>query len=489
MSLDILKNQEKQEKQLNLIIFLSLIAAPVITSLYIILFNGGGLRALVFLSMIPCSILIKVFEKRLGKKAKYFYTSVLPLIGAVTIVVSIPGTFVILPMLYFLVLFLVVPYYDLKIIRVCAIVTIASNVAAMIVFPKAYFAIFSVAVWIFVWIIYLLAAAGTYFIVLRICELFRTVEKKENEVEMMLENVRGAFEGLQQSSAKIYDALSEFETSTIEISSLTEVISESASEQIQQVEGSLDIFNDLNSRIENSKEHVAQTVENIKQLKEKNDEGIVAIEELSKKFEENIKSTQIAAEGVTSLAQKSSSIGEIIESISQIAKQTNLLALNAAIEAARAGEAGKGFAVVADEIKSLSNESSVATRKIDAILKDVIATVEETDKVIDYNNVIVKESNEKLDGTVKIFETMLHSSEKVITAADMLKEELEDIVVFKDQLLEAMQKMEDISHKSVENTTVISTSTIGQASGVENIFTSMEDVRSGMDKLAGVLNG
>lgn len=110
----------------------------------------------------------------------------------------------------------------------------------------------------------------------------------------------------------------------------------------------------------------------------------------------------MASEGVASLAQKSSSIGEIIESISQIAQQTNLLALNAAIEAARAGEAGKGFAVVADEINALSGESSAATQKIDAILKDIINTVQETNKVIDDNNIIVKESKDRLDDTVRI---------------------------------------------------------------------------------------
>lgn len=76
--------------------------------------------------------------------------------------------------------------------------------------------------------------------------------------------------------------------------------------------------------------------------------------------------------------------GGIIESIREIAQQTNLLALNAAIEAARAGEAGKGFAVVADEINSLSAESSDATAKIDAILKDIIQTVEETHRIIAY---------------------------------------------------------------------------------------------------------
>ena len=114
------------------------------------------------------------------------------------------------------------------------------------------------------------------------------------------------------------------------------------------------------------------------------------------------------------LSHKSSSISGIVESIRSIAQQTNLLALNAAIEAARAGDAGKGFAVVADEINSLSAESSDATGKIDDILQDIIEKVNDTDKVIGRNSKVVAESNEKLEDTVKIFKTILTSSDEVI---------------------------------------------------------------------------
>ena len=87
-------------------------------------------------------------------------------------------------------------------------------------------------------------------------------------------------------------------------------------------------------------------MDNINHLKEKNDEGMAAISELSLKFGENIKSTQAVSEEIKALSEKSALIGQIIESIHEIAQQTNLLALNAAIEAARAGEAGKGFAIL-----------------------------------------------------------------------------------------------------------------------------------------------
>ena len=61
----------------------------------------------------------------------------------------------------------------------------------------------------------------------------------------------------------------------------------------------------------------------MKELRIKNDEGIVAIEILGDKFAENIETTQAVASGVAYLSQKSSSIGGIVESIRSIAQQTN----------------------------------------------------------------------------------------------------------------------------------------------------------------------
>ena len=485
MELEILKNEEKR---MNMILFVFLDVIPIVAVVYVLLFNGGSGRDAVALAMVAASLLIKVFEKKLGAYAKYMYISVLPLFGALTLGVGTPGVFGAMVEAYFLVLFLAVPYYDLSFIKVCAAVTVGVNAIGLIIFRQAYLSMYTLPIWIFIIMVYVLAIAAAAFIVFRARSLFAAVEQKEGEVEELLENIRGAFEGLQESSQSIYDSLHTFEQSSSEIAASTEEISASVEQQIEQVEGSIQIFNDLDGRIGDSEARVLQTVENMKQLEEKNNEGIVSIGELSKKFSENIKATQVASEGMAELAQKSSSIGEIIDSISQIAKQTNLLALNAAIEAARAGEAGKGFAVVADEINALSGESSSATQKIDAILKDIIATIDDTNKVIDRNTVIVRESSDKLDDTVKIFDTMLKSSEQVIEETDKLQGELSGIVEIKERLLDAMTQVEKISQISVQGTTEISSSTQQQVTGVETILSSMAKVQAGIDRLANILS-
>lgn len=483
-----LKILENEEKRVNFIMFLFYLTIPVGAFLFVLFFNGGTIKDVIVLLMTLSGVIVKALEKPLGKYAKYLYVSIMPVFGAVTIAFGTPGVFGAMVEAYLLVLFISVAYYDVSVIKVYTVVLFLFNILMMLVSPQSYLVMDTLAIWIFIAFVYVLAILASLLIITRARQLFVTVEQKEHEAEELVENVRVAFEQVQQSTGDIYDSLHDFEANANEIAASTEEISNSADLQIQQVNGSLEIFNDLNDKIISSENRVAQTVENMTQLKTKNDEGIAAITDLSHKFSKSIESTKEAAEGVTLLAQKSSSIGEIIESISQIAKQTNLLALNAAIEAARAGEAGKGFAVVADEINALSSESASATKKIDAILQDIITTVTSINKVMEDNNTTVNESNAQLDDTIKIFENILHSSEEVIDVTDLLKEELSNIVALKEQLSASMSQVEDVSQKAVESTMEINASTEEQASGIENILKSMGNVQSGMEQLAKVLN-
>lgn len=485
MNLEILQNEEKRT---NFIMFLFYSVIPIAAFLYVLLFNGGALRDSIVLLMLLGGLIVKALEKPLGKYAKYLYVSIMPIAGAVTIAFGTPGGFGAMVEAYFLVLFLSVAYYDLSVVKVYTAVLLIANAVFLILFPSAFFAMYTPSIWIFIVIVYAIAIAAAFLIITRTRELFVMVEQKEREAETLVGSVRSAFEQVQHSTGDIYDSMSDFEENANEIAASTEEISNSADLQIQQVRSSREIFNDLNNEIISSEERIAQTVENMAQLRAKNDEGIAAITELSRKFSKSIESTKTASEGVTLLAQKSSSIGEISENISQIAKQTNLLALNAAIEAARAGEAGKGFAVVADEINSLSAESASATKKIDTILQDIIATVTSINKVMDDNSATVNESNTQLDDTINIFRSMLHSSEEVIKAIDLLKEELSKIVAIKEQLSASMSQVEGVSQKAAESTMEINASTEEQASGIDNILKSMENVQGAISQLADVLN-
>jgi methyl-accepting chemotaxis protein len=76
-------------------------------------------------------------------------------------------------------------------------------------------------------------------------------------------------------------------------------------------------------------------------------------------------------DGIARLSESVKDLGNLVETISDIAKQTNLVALNAAIEAARAGEYGRGFAVVANEVRTLSNRTTEAADEITARINSV----------------------------------------------------------------------------------------------------------------------
>lgn len=101
------------------------------------------------------------------------------------------------------------------------------------------------------------------------------------------------------------------------------------------------------------------------------DEGIKAVEQINQHIHQFKDKVQASTKDVRHLNELSVKIQDITQVINGVADQTNLLALNAAIEAARAGEHGRGFAVVADEVRTLSQQTTNATKEIGQMLNEV----------------------------------------------------------------------------------------------------------------------
>ncbi len=81
------------------------------------------------------------------------------------------------------------------------------------------------------------------------------------------------------------------------------------------------------------------------------------------------------AQKIVALTERTRQIGQITETVKDLADQSNMLALNAAIEAVRSGEHGKGFAVVAREIRSLADQSIQATNRVREVLDDISSAI------------------------------------------------------------------------------------------------------------------
>lgn len=479
---------ENEEKKMNMIMFVLNVAVPVVAFIFVMLFLKGTAKDAIIFVWSVCGLIVKLLEKQLGSRAKYFHVSLYPIMAAIVIVFANDGKYGAITQVFFLVTMLSIAYYDKMVIIINASLTIVVNLLGIIIFTDSYLLMHSIPVWFFILMVYLLAVLAAYVISESAYKLFEKIEVKEQGMVTLLDNVKEAFENLEESSESIYSSLDSFGGISQKIVDKTKEIADNADIQSNEVAGNLEIFNELSEMITNSEARVEQTVDNMKVLKENNDTGIKAIHVLSAKFDENIKSTEEASDKISLLSEKSQRIGDIIESIHQIAQQTNLLALNAAIEAARAGEAGKGFAVVAEEINKLSQESADSTQKIDDILKDIIDIVESTKDTMNYNASIVKESNEKLNATIGIFNHMIDSSEEVMSITNLLEGELNSIVKLKDSLLDSMNKLTSISEQAASSSANISESTEEQVTSIEEVVKSMDVVQKGINHLSNILN-
>lgn len=308
-------------------------------------------------------------------------------------------------------------------------------------------------------------------------EMGETFNDMLSNVNTLIVETKDAANQVSQSSGHLEETSASALLSAEEVSKTVQEIAKGAGEQAQDAERGAIITSELNDEIEELLRYINEMKEHATEVQEQNISSGKTVKMLSERTSENTEATNQIGTAISTLKDNSSTIGDIVVTISMIADQTNLLALNASIEAARAGEHGRGFAVVAEEIRKLAEESSNAAKEIQSNVE-----------AIQY------QSNETSDLMVSVHSSGVAQTEavsEVQNSFDLIFNKIKDIT---SVIASATDKVNDISNKkenmvdSIENISSVSEET---AAGAEEVTASMDlqsDIVGEVSKSATELN-
>ncbi len=161
---------------------------------------------------------------------------------------------------------------------------------------------------------------------------------------------------------------------------------------------------------------------------------------------------EMIAESIIKLSEQSRAISEIISVVKDIAEQTNLLAVNASIEAARAGEQGKGFVVVAQEIKSLADQSKLATTQVRTILNEIQNAISATVMATEQGSKTVEAGIKQSTIAGESIKTLTDTIEEAAQAAFQIEASSQQQFLGMDQVVAAMENIKVASSQNASTT-------------------------------------
>jgi PAS domain S-box-containing protein len=190
---------------------------------------------------------------------------------------------------------------------------------------------------------------------------------------------------------------------------------------------------------------------NAKGVVEVSKEGQTATEQTTQGMVRITEQMKSISDSMTIMKKQSRLIGDIINTVDDLAQQSNLLALNASIEAAKAGEHGKGFGVVADEVKSLSQQSKEATSSVRRILTEIMKATIVTSQVIDQGTAAVNVGHEQAANAGNVIKTLSKSIEQASVATQLIEASSQQQLLGLQQVVQAMENVKLASSKNSEN--------------------------------------
>jgi methyl-accepting chemotaxis protein len=236
---------------------------------------------------------------------------------------------------------------------------------------------------------------------------------------------------------------------------------------------------------------IRQDVSEMQQLIDTSSEmvsqGIVTMNELSEQSQITTEKTGSVKKSVEELEVKTSSIGEFVSVINDIAAQTNLLSLNASIEAARAGEAGRGFAVVAEEIRNLADGSRQAAEEIRGIVDYITAQTREVVKEAAGSETVVEKQAIIVDRTITIFDEINKQTEQLLNELEQIQKNVDSSEEQRSETLTAIESISAISTRTAVSSGKVDKTAEGQMAVAEELQEASENLNDKMLELQEII--
>ena len=314
-------------------------------------------------------------------------------------------------------------------------------------------------------------------------ELVAAFEQMTVNLRNLISQVGRASEHVSVSSAELREGAEQSAQAINQVASTVSDISQGTQLQVAAVDGTVAIVEQMSAGIQ----QVAANSSSVASVSDKANHAAANGRKSLEKAVEQIQSIETtvaySAKVVAKLGDRSQEIGQIIDTISNIAGQTNLLALNAAIEAARAGEHGRGFSVVAEEVRKLAEQSEDAAKKIATMISEI--QVDTTEAVTAMN----KGTNEVKVGTEVVNRAGLAFAE-IETLISQVSLQMGDIAAAIQQMaagsheiVASVKEIERISKDTADQTHTVSAAGEEQSASIEEIAASSQ----ALSKMAGDL--
>ncbi|MCI1883128.1 MAG: methyl-accepting chemotaxis protein [Sporolactobacillus sp.] len=301
-------------------------------------------------------------------------------------------------------------------------------------------------------------------------------------LNQMIRQSRGIISEIGRLSDQVGDAartlVSSVEEHTASASEIGSTISEIASGATNQAElmdknrQSVGDFERRMSDIADFSNRMKTAAQTLADASAGNQQSVVKLRSHSTR---TVRATADIIDAVTKLDGRSKNVGNMIQTISDIADQTNLLALNASIEAAHAGEQGKGFAVVAAEIRKLSNQTNRALDEMSELMNGIRS---DTKKTVSFAG----NTSRVLEDQFVVVSDIETNAQKVAKAVAENQEHIAHIAA-------AVQKMAEENKKIKQHLDHMAEISEQTASGTEEVTASVEEQTAGMEQLSHIASG